>query len=92
MDIYLIRHGSTAGNLEHRYVGTTDEQLTEEAQQLLGINRERYPMPDLVFSSPLKRCMQTAEILYPDTEIQVLPGLHECDFGEFEYKNYTELQ
>ena len=31
MQVILIRHGSTAGNLEHRYVGSTDEPLTGNA-------------------------------------------------------------
>ena len=39
MKVYLIRHGSTAGNLEHRYVGSTDEELTEEAVQKLRADR-----------------------------------------------------
>ena len=30
MDVYLIRHGKTKGNLEGRYIGTTDEPLCEE--------------------------------------------------------------
>ena len=35
MDIYLIRHGKTKGNLEGRYIGTTDEPLCEEGKQSL---------------------------------------------------------
>ena len=92
MQICLIRHGATIGNLEHRYVGATDEGLTEEAKQSLKENSDRYPIPDCVFASPLKRCIQTAEILFPDLPVRILPGLRECDFGAFEYKNYQELQ
>lgn len=92
MQIYLIRHGSTAGNLEHRYVGSTDEALTDEAAQYLRENRSRYPHPDVVFTSPLRRCVQTSEMLFPDTAAVTLPDLRECGFGEFEYKNYQELQ
>ena len=29
MEIYLVRHGKTKGNEEHRYVGRTDEALSE---------------------------------------------------------------
>lgn len=35
MKILLLRHGETAGNLEKRYVGRTDEGLTEAAIQAL---------------------------------------------------------
>ncbi|MCD8105052.1 MAG: cobalt-precorrin-5B (C(1))-methyltransferase CbiD [Lachnospiraceae bacterium] len=92
MDIFFIRHGSTAGNLEHRYVGATDEPLTGETFGLLKKKKEYYPQPDCVFSSPLRRCVQTAEALFPETEIRFRSGLRELDFGEFEYKNYEDLK
>lgn len=91
MRVSLIRHGSTAGNLEHRYVGSTDEELTLDAVLELKENRDRYPQPDCVFVSPLGRCVQTASLLFPEMEQTVLPDLRECDFGEFEYKNYRDL-
>ncbi len=92
MEIFLIRHGTTAGNLEQRYVGTTDEPLTEDSSVHLEENRGAYPCAAMVFSSPLRRCVQTAKLLYPEADILPLEGLRECDFGEFEYKNYMELQ
>ncbi|MCD7745553.1 MAG: cobalt-precorrin-5B (C(1))-methyltransferase CbiD [Lachnospiraceae bacterium] len=91
MKIDLIRHGCTAGNLEHRYVGSTDEPLTGEAIRQLERNRAQYAQPDIVFASPLRRCVQTAELLFPDADIRLVPDLRECEFGEFEYKNYEEL-
>ena len=69
MRVYLIRHGSTAGNLEKRYVGTTDEPLTPEAVRELEKmreNRRKYRKDSengslMVFSSPLLRCLLTAQ-------------------------------
>lgn len=92
MQIYLIRHGTTAGNLERRYVGVTDEELTDEAARELLATRERYPAPDCVFASPLKRCVRTAQILFPGREPELCEDLRECAFGDFEYRNYRELQ
>lgn len=92
MKVCLIRHGATAGNMEHRYVGSTDEVLTEEAARELHRMRGQYPVPDFVFTSPLKRCTQTAEILFPEKRPEQCFGLRECAFGDFEYKNYQELQ
>ncbi len=92
MQIFLIRHGCTAGNLEHRYVGTTDEGLTDEARQALLRESVRYPVPDIVFSSPMRRCLETAGVLFPGMEPVCVDGLRECAFGEFEYRNYQELQ
>lgn len=96
MQIVLIRHGKTAGNLEKRYVGTTDEPLCEAGiRELLQRKQEqKYPPADLVITSPLRRCLETAELLYPeipaDTRI-VCEGLREMNFGLFEYQNYQEL-
>ena len=50
-----------------------------------------YPGPDAVYVSPLKRCVQTAAILFPGEPVQIIEELSECDFGEFENKNYKEL-
>lgn len=99
MRVYLIRHGSTAGNLEKRYVGTTDEPLTSEAVCELEKMREnrRKHRKDLengslmVFSSPLRRCLLTAQLLFPHIRLHIEEELRECSFGEFEYKNYKEL-
>lgn len=92
MQICFIRHGATAGNLEQRYVGATDEALTEEAIRELCAMRGSYPLPDCVFASPLRRCVQTAELLFPGMRAELCADLRECVFGEFEYKNYQELQ
>lgn len=89
MKIIFIRHGKTSGNLEKRYIGVTDEPLCEEGvSELKNIS---YPDCDIVISSPMKRCIQTAEIIYPDKKIVVGENLKECDFGKFEGKNYLEL-
>lgn len=91
--LVLIRHGITAGNKEHRYIGTTDEPLTEEGKTLLYEAKEagRYGEAAIVFSSPMKRCIQTAEILYPGQSIFPVEEWREMDFGEFEGKNYADL-
>lgn len=92
MKVVLIRHGQTQGNLEHRYVGSTDESLllqeTEHLKKVCGL----YPQPDTLFVSPKKRCIETAALLYPDKKPECVADLRECEFGAFEYKNYKELQ
>lgn len=92
MQVILIRHGCTPGNLEHRYVGTTDEPLMDAAVDDLKKKCDMYPKADVLFVSPMKRCIQTAELIYPDMEQLQVSDLRECDFGLFEYKNYLELQ
>ena len=86
----LIRHGKTAGNLEGRYIGRrTDEPLCEEGRAAL--MKKCAPHADCVHISPMLRCRETAEILYPGMPAAPVDGLQECDFGEFEGKNYAEL-
>ena len=96
MQLLLIRHSITAGNLEHRYIGCrTDEPLCEAgialAQQKSVEFRRSFPAPELVLVSPMQRCRQTAEILFPHMPQKIVWGLQECDFGAFEGKNYQEL-
>lgn len=89
MEIYLIRHGKTAGNLTHRYVGRTDEPLCEEGcREVRGVTA---PRVDGVFASPMRRCRETAALLFPGIEILTDGRLRECDFGRFEMKNWEEL-
>ena len=87
--IWLIRHGMTEGNRHQRYIGVTDEPLCPE-----GIERLKnitYPKPQAIFVSPLRRCQETAEILFPEQKVRIIDQLAECDFGAFENKNYKEL-
>ena len=58
--LYLIRHGQTPGNKLSRYIGTTDEPLSDEGWEFL--KKISYPMPEELFVSPLLRCVETAEI------------------------------
>ena len=89
LKVNMIRHGKTYGNSRGRYIGTTDEPLLlEEAEAL---RRYAFEETDQVFASPLMRCVQTAEILFPGQEPCLNPEFAECDFGEFENKNYQEL-
>ena len=88
---YLIRHSITKGNLEKRYIGAkTDEPLCKAGYELL--KEKHYSKVEKVIASPMKRCIETAQLLFPDTQIQIEESLRECDFGEFENKNYQELK
>lgn len=90
MKIYLLRHGKTTGNLEGRYVGTTDEPLCAQGVRELETKTTALSV-QAVFVSPMLRCRQSAELLFPQTEQIVVENLRECDFGDFEYRNYREL-
>lgn len=93
--LHLIRHGLTQGNLDGVYVGGgLDMPLCEEGRgQLLQLaGHYSYPAVGVVFSSPMLRALQTAEILYPAAKEKiVLEELRENVFGEFEGKKVKEL-
>lgn len=87
--IAMIRHGKTYGNTLGRYIGVTDEPLCEEGKKEL--EQRTMDTVELLFVSPLKRCLETADILYPYAKQVKIPEFAECNFGEFENKNYQEL-
>lgn len=92
--IVMIRHGSTKSNSQYRYLGKTDELLSKEGEdELLRYKQSNlYPEINELFTSPMKRCIQTANILYPDLEPIIVKEWSEIDFGLFEGKNYIELK
>jgi alpha-ribazole phosphatase len=90
MRVVLIRHGETPGNRERRYVGRTDEPLSETGRRQA--RSLRAPEADRVYCSPYLRCLQTARLLFPGRELLVHEDLRECDFGIFEGKTAAELE
>lgn len=90
--ILFIRHGSTAGNLEKRYIGRTDEPLCDTGiQQILTLQQHHFK-PDVLFVSPMLRTRQTAELLFPHMIPQIVEDFRETDFGIFEGKTADELR
>ena len=97
IEVYLIRHGATNANREHRYLGRTEEPLSEEGrEELKAFQRQGiYPDPaslQALFVSPMERCRETAELLFGDCEQHMIPEFREMDFGLFEGKNYQDLR
>ena len=54
------------------------------------IQKNIYPEVQRVYVSPMKRCMETAKLIFKENFYEV-EELRECDFGIFENKNYKEL-
>ena len=92
--VHLLRHGATQANEDGRYIGRTDLPLSPEGLAQLLALKEKYDYPDAVrfFVSPLTRCRQTLQVLYPHSEPTVVDGLAECDFGDWEGKSIRELK
>lgn len=92
--LYLIRHGITQGNLDGKYIGQTDLALCPDGEaDIRALARSGvYPQVEKVYSSPLKRCIETAQIIYPDIQLTKVDEIAEMDFGEFEGKRQSELE
>lgn len=77
-----------------RYVGQQDLPLCDKGEeQLEELRREfSYPKVEMVYTSPLVRCVRTAEILYPDTFTEKMDGLMDMNLGQFEGKSFEELR
>lgn len=92
--LYLFRHGITKGNLNAQYIGHTDLPLTTDSiSSLKSIKaHQHYPKVDAVFSSPLKRCRDSAKIMFPENNILVIDDFIEYNFGEFEGLTAEQLK
>ncbi len=88
MNLYIVRHSETDWNRERKVQGRVDIPLNEAGVQLAKATREALKeIPfDLVYTSPLKRARQTAELIagsFPG-EIRSDERLIEMNFGEYE--------
>lgn len=99
MDIILVRHGKTEYNEKKQYCGVLDPGLSAagRAELLQCELREllRDEPPELVFSSPMQRTLETADLLCEDFSalpLLVVSELREIDFGAFEGKSYEDLK
>ena len=65
MKIYLIRHGQSIGDVEDRYGGAYDDELSDrgKAQSQELANKLSDSGIQIIFCSPLIRAQQTAKIL-----------------------------
>lgn len=91
--ISIIRHGLTEANEKGIYIGKTDLPLSDKGAAELAAKMDEfdYPAVHKVYSSPLRRCTETAEILFPYTDLCVVDDLRELDLGIFENKKVDEL-
>jgi broad specificity phosphatase PhoE len=94
--IVLVRHGQTAWNREARFRGRADIALEEFGlQQAAATGRcvaVRWPVV-AVYTSPMRRAMQTAEAIARagGLTVQPLEGLMDIDFGEWQGRLADEM-
>jgi probable phosphoglycerate mutase len=97
--LILVRHGETPLTKQGRYSGRGDVPLSDEGQaqamaaggRVAGIARD----VTAVVSSPLRRCVRTAELIAAEVggvPVTVVDDLIECDFGDWEALTFAEVQ
>lgn len=93
--IYLVRHCQSMGNIEYRFQGRYDAEISPEGAkqlELLGLRFRNEPI-DMIYTSPLKRARMTAEAIgkYHDISIIEEPGFLEMNVGDLENRSLKEL-
>lgn len=94
--LHLIRHGETDWNVQKRYQGSQDIPLNERGR--LQAEEARKSLSDKTFagiySSDLKRAMETAEIIRGEREhlIETFSELQETCYGSLEGKTFAEIE
>jgi broad specificity phosphatase PhoE len=98
MNVFLVRHGESEANAAGRLQGRLDVPLSErgraQARQLGAWLRERRIRWDFVYSSPLLRARQTADIVREAVEgpdVQVELDLAEVSVGRLEGLGREEI-
>ena len=86
--IYIVRHGQTEQNLKKKLQGRSDFPLTELGREQASAVGDAFRDAGIVFtrvySSPLVRAVQTAELVAPGAEIVTDERLLEMDYGPYE--------
>lgn len=92
----MVRHGETVWNQERRIQGgTSDTELSEvgsKQAESVGLSLKEMEV-SAIYSSPLKRALDTAEAIasHHRLEVQVEPDLREIDAGDLEGRSIVEL-
>ena len=96
IQIYFLRHGQTEWNALQKFQGSIDIPLSkegrEQAECAAGYFAEE-PL-DTIYSSPLARAYETAQIMgeRQGLPVQVVPEFSEISFGAWEGLTHQEIE
>lgn len=94
--VILIRHGETDWNRQRIFRGRADVLLSPEGirqAELVTITLKEIGI-DAIYSSPLKRALQTAQKIadFHNLEVVVEPGFMDFDYGEWQGLSHQEVR
>lgn len=95
-EIILARHGETEWNLAEIFRGQIDVELNEtglKQAELLGEYLSQTKI-EVIYSSPKKRALKTAELMasHHPLDVVVTPGLRDLDFGQWQGLSQQEVK
>ncbi len=92
----LLRHGQTPMSVQRQYSGRSDAELTPAGLAQAAAAAKSLAGADLatIFTSPLRRAVQTAQEVAAVTGAEVVTdeGFRETDFGAWEGLTFTEVR
>lgn len=93
MKLYVIRHGETLSNLTGIVSGRSDEGLTKNGiKQAQELNQKLEKITfDAVYVSPMKRTIETANIIVPEYQYIIDERISERDLGSLKNRTIDEL-
>jgi alpha-ribazole phosphatase len=92
--LILVRHGESELNIENIFFGHLDPKLTKKGEDQVRRTKEIFSNISYknIYSSPLKRAVETAEIInVKDYDINLVEDLKELNFGILEGLTYEEI-
>lgn len=92
--LYLIRHGETEQNKTGILMGSTDTPLNDQGREQARQLRDRINALaiDTLFSSPLQRAVETANLVFGE-QVPIITdsSIQEFHFGEWEGMHFSEI-
>ncbi len=95
--LILVRHGHVEGISPERFRGRTDVSLTTEGQRqarATGAYVASRWHPQLIYTSPLQRCVQTAQEIAAacGCDVTELNELNDLDYGAWQWRTHAEVR
>ncbi|MBQ8534390.1 MAG: histidine phosphatase family protein [Bacilli bacterium] len=88
--LYFV-HGTTTDNQDKLCSGWKEAMLNdlgrEQAINLGNVSRERKDTFDIMFTSDLKRAIESSKLAFPDVEKITDKRLRECNYGDLDGKH-----
>lgn len=98
MKLRIVRHAESTGNAQGRWQGRNDTQLTDLGREQAAKLRARFTaeeyQPSHIYSSPLSRTLETAQIASGAWDIPIVQvdDLMETDVGVFTARTWQEIE